>query len=636
MSTRSSAPRIALLPPVVRDQIAAGEVVERPASVVKELVENALDAGATRVQVDLEEGGARLIRVTDDGIGMGAEDLQLAFAAHATSKLRDPEDLLHIASLGFRGEALASIGSVARCSIITRTADAAIGHRITCEGGELGPVLDSGAPQGTAIEVRDLFYNVPARRRFMKRPSTELGHCLEVVQRLALAHDGVGLVVNSDGKRAYDVEPSMDLLARVRRTYGAELVEHLVPVEARDGDLLLTGLVGSPRISRRDTSRQVWLLNGRFLRDKVLVRVLKEAYRGFLEEGRQPVAFLRLAMDPAAVDVNVHPAKSEVRFRDQRRMFGFLVEALREAIRRTDMATPGEAMLAGRARRLAREEDPRQARLPDPGQGVVREVPGRTYAPGAGTGMGSGIGSAPSSFPGRPLPSGAPQGLVPGGAAGVPLAGSGEAGSPAGGDAPARDPWAPTDSLRGPYLQVAKTFIMREVADGFEIIDQHALHERLTYELLLREVQGGTVEVQRLLVPEVVEVSRADLARLEEHAGELGKLGIELAVFGETAVAVSGLPVRLRNPDPEGLVRDLVEVIARTGKPPTAADVLEEVLHRCACRSSVMAGDTLSQEEIQALLERAAALESDQTCPHARPTRVRFTVSDLERAFHRR
>jgi DNA mismatch repair protein MutL len=633
MSTRSSAPRIALLPPVVRDQIAAGEVVERPASVVKELVENALDAGATRVQVDLEEGGARLIRVTDDGIGMGAEDLQLAFAAHATSKLRDPEDLLHIASLGFRGEALASIGSVARCSIITRTADAEIGHRITCEGGELGPVLDSGAPQGTSIEVRDLFYNVPARRRFMKRPSTELGHCLEVVQRLALAHDGVGLVVNSDGRRAYDVEPTMDLLARVRRTYGAELVEHLVPVEARDGDLLLTGLVGSPRISRRDTSRQVWLLNGRFLRDKVLVRVLKEAYRGFLEEGRQPVAFLRLAMDPAAVDVNVHPAKSEVRFRDQRRMFGFLVEALREAIRRTDMATPGETMLAGRARRLAREEDPRQARLPDPGQGVVREVPGRAYAPGSG----AGIGSAPPSFPRGPIQSGA---VAPGGrpvGASAPLEALGAGGPPSsGGGADAPDPWAPTDSLRGPYLQVAKTFIMREVADGFEIIDQHALHERLTYELLLREVQGGTVEVQRLLVPEVVEVSRADLARLEEHAGELGKLGIELAVFGETAVAVSGLPVRLRNPDPEGLVRDLVEVIARTGKPPTAADVLEEVLHRCACRSSVMAGDTLSQEEIQALLERAAALESDQTCPHARPTRVRFTVSDLERAFHRR
>lgn len=632
MSTSSSAPRIALLPPVVRDQIAAGEVVERPASVVKELVENALDAGATRIQVDLEEGGARLIRVTDDGIGMGAEDLELAFAAHATSKLRDPEDLMHIASLGFRGEALASIGSVARCSIITRTGDAEVGHRVACEGGDVGPVLDSGAPKGTAIEVRDLFYNVPARRRFLKRPSTELGHCLDVVQRLALAHEGVGLVVNSDGRRAYDVEPSMDLLARVRRTYGAELVEHLVPVEARDGDLVLTGLVGSPRISRRDTSRQIWLLNGRFLRDKVLVRVLKEAYRGFLEEGRQPVAFLRLAMDPAAVDVNVHPAKSEVRFRDQRRMFGFLVESLREAVRRTDMATPGESMLAGRARRLAREEDPRQARLPDPGQ--VREVPGRAYVPRPVTPSQGGGGSGGGGAGGVTNQGGPGLGYEGAGVPGTPFASSGEQGAAP--EAAAADPWAPTDDLRGPYLQVAKTFLLREVADGFEIIDQHALHERLTYELLLRDVQAGAVEVQRLLVPEVVEVSRADLARLEEHAADLGSLGIELAAFGETAVAVSGLPVRLRNPDPEGLVRDLVEVIARTGKPPTASDVLEEVLHRCACRSSVMAGDTLSQEEIQSLLERAAALENDQTCPHARPTRVRFTVSDLERAFHRR
>lgn len=616
MKISPSAPRIALLPPVVRDQIAAGEVVERPASVVKELLENALDAGASQITIDLEEGGARLIRVTDDGWGMGHEDLELAFAAHATSKLRDPEDLVHISSLGFRGEALASVGSIARCRITSRTAESTTGFSLACEGGETGPIKDAGAPIGTSVEVRDLFYNVPARRRFLKRPSTELGHCLAAVQRAALAHDGVGFVVNSDGRRAYDVDASMDFLARIRRTYGAELINYLEPIEAADGDLSIKGFVASPRISRRDTTRQMWLLNGRFLRDRVLSRVLKEAYRGVLEEGRQPVAFLRLTMNPAAVDVNVHPAKSEVRFRDQRRLFGFLVASLKAAVQATDMATPGESMLAGRARRLEREENPLQAKLLDPGgrarpEEFVRERSGRPF------------GSEGSPFPqSTPISGGdAREGLSP---------------ASSGSSASGPDPWAPTDNLEGPYLQVGKTFLLRSLPDGFEIIDQHALHERLTYELLLKEVRAGKVEVQRMLVPEVVEVSRSDRALLEDHLESLGTLGIEMSSMGETSVMVSGLPARLRHPDPAGLVGDLIEVIGRTGEPPTASDVIEEVLHSCACRSSIMAGDVLTQEEIQSLLERARDVENSQTCPHARPTRVHFSLSDLERAFHRR
>ena len=622
MEISPSAPRIAVLPAVVRDQIAAGEVVERPASVVKELLENAIDAGATQITVDLEEGGARLIRVTDNGQGMGPEDLGLAFASHATSKLRDPEDLVHISSLGFRGEALASLGSIARCQITTRTKESPIGHRLSCDGGEQSKISEAGAPLGTTLEVRDLFYNVPARRRFLKRPSTELGHCLAAVQRAALAHDGVGFVVNSDGRRAYDVEASMDFLGRIRRTFGAELIAHLEPIEAKDGDLTIRGYVGSPRISRRDTTRQIWLLNGRFLRDRVLSRVLKDAYRGVLEDGRQPVAFLRLSMNPAAVDVNVHPAKSEVRFRDQRRLFGFLVSALKAAVQETDMATPGQSMMAGRARRLAREEHPFQGKLADPGSGhgsesIVRERGGRPFVPTDGPSFPS----AGAYTPPAPQRSGDP--------------GQGDPGQDLTPDS-GQDPWAPTDNLVGPYLQVGKTFLVRALPDGFEIIDQHALHERLTYELLLCDVRAGKVEVQRLLVPEVVEVSRADRVLLEEHMASLETLGIELSPMGETSMMVSGLPARLRHPDPAGLVGDLVEVIGRTGEPPTASDVIEQVLHSCACRSSIMAGDVLSQEEIQSLLERARAADNDQTCPHARPTRVRFTLSDLERAFHRR
>jgi DNA mismatch repair protein MutL len=600
----TSTARIALLPEVVRNQIAAGEVIERPASVVKELVENALDAGARAVRVDLEEGGVKLVRVVDDGSGMGPDDLALAFDAHATSKLREPGDLEHIASLGFRGEALASMASVARCSILTRPAQATTGHRVEEAGGQRSEVREAGGPAGTTVEVRDLFYNVPARRRFLKRTSTELSRCLDLLQRLALAHVGAGLVVTHDGKRVLDVEASMDLRARIRRIFGAELAEALQPVEAEDGTTRLFGYVAPPRFSRRDTGRQLWFLNGRPLRDKVLTRVLRESYRGFLEEGRQPVAFLQLSIDPAAVDVNVHPAKSEVRLREQQRLFGFLVNALRDAVRGTDMATPGERMLEIADRRRAREGD-LTPHLPNPGPLVasaprepfqVREVAGRPFV--------------------LPRPEADPRE----------------------GEQPGRDEtWAATDDMRGPFLQIARTYLVRALPDGFELIDQHALHERTTFELLRRDVRAGKVETQRLLVPELVEVSRADVQLVSSHLDELRRVGIDLAVFGEATLAVQGLPARLRHPDPEGLVRDLLEVLARTGKAPGAEDVIEQVLHSAACRSSIMAGDELSEAAIQDLLLRARQVgETDQTCPHARPTRVRFSLADLEKAFHRR
>lgn len=604
----TSTARIALLPEVVRNQIAAGEVIERPASVVKELVENALDAGARSVRIDLEEGGVKLVRVMDDGSGMGPDDLALAFDAHATSKLREPGDLDHIASLGFRGEALASMASVARCSILTRPAEAATGYRVEENGGQRSEVREAGGPAGTTVEVRDLFYNVPARRRFLKRASTELSRCLDLLQRLALAHVGVAMVVTHDGKRVLDVEGSMDLRGRIRRIFGAELAEALQPVEATDGSARLFGYVAPPRFSRRDTGRQMWFLNGRPLRDKVLTRVLRESYRGFLEEGRQPVAFLQLSLDPATVDVNVHPAKSEVRLREQRRLFGFLVNSLRDAVRSTDMATPGERMLEIADRRRAREGDP-TLHLPDPGP-LTGPITGPHVAP-------------PEREPfevrevdGRPFE--------------LPR-------SPAAIEPSGEESWAATDDLRGPFLQIARTYLVRALPDGFELIDQHALHERTTFEMLRRDVRAGKVETQRLLVPELVEVTRADVELISSHLDELRRVGIDIAVFGEATLAVQGLPARLRHPDPEGLVRDLIEVLASTGKAPGAEDVIEQVLHSAACRSSIMAGDELTEGAIRDLLLRASQVgETDQTCPHARPTRVRFSLADLEKAFHRR
>lgn len=609
MEPRQSLARIALLPEVVRNQIAAGEVIERPASVVKELVENSLDAGSTLVQVDLEEGGMRLVRVTDDGIGMGPEDLQLAFVPHATSKLRDVSDLEHISSLGFRGEALASMGAIARCSILSRPADAELGWKMENEGGRIRGPVESGGPRGTSIEVRDLFYNTPARRQFLKRKETELSRCLDVVQRAALSHPGVGFVVTHGGRRVFDVEASMDLRDRIRRTFGAELADELLEVEARDEDFVLQGFVAPPRFARRDTSRQMFFLNGRNLRDKILIRAVKDAYRGFLVEGRQPVCFLALSMDPSRVDVNVHPTKTEVRFRDPQRVIGFLVRHLREAVRSTDMSTPGESMIETMRRREARQ-----------GSGSMFRGPvGPPIRPSAASREELDV----YEIPGRPLERDArPE----------PAPGVSER------EGPRRAPSADVDPTR-PVLQVARTYLIRELHDdegGFEIIDQHALHERITFEALKREVEAGVPEMQRFLVPEVLEVSRDEVQRIEPHLDELRKIGIDVSVFGETALSVNGLPVRLRHPDPEGIVRDVLQLLAKTGSTPKARDVLEDVLHSAACRSSVMAGDPLTQTEIQALLARGVEGETDQTCPHARPTRVRFTLADLEKAFHRR
>ncbi len=589
MTSVSSAATIRVLSERVRNQIAAGEVVERPASVVKELVENALDAGARELSVELEEGGVKLVRVSDDGCGLGPEDLALAFVSHATSKLAEVADLGHIGTLGFRGEALASIGSVARTRILSRRATDEHGWVLEDVGGSIGAVSAAGAPRGTTVEVRDLFFNVPARRAFLKRTATELGRCLDVLQRLALAQVGTGFVVSHDGGRVFDVEHDMDLAARVRRLFGAELSAALVPVAAEAGEVVLSGLLAPPRFSRADTARQMWFLNGRPLRDRVLSRCLQEAYRGFDDVKRQPVAFLSLSMPPALVDVNVHPTKSEVRFREERRLFPFLLGALRAAVASTDMATPGGRLLVPFPRLAGAPSTSwtaaRAAERPRAAELEVREGP-------------------------------APPGLLP-----VP---------------PALVPAAFPETARGAVLQVAATYLVRGSADGLEIIDQHALHERVTYERLKAGLRAGAVAVQRELVPELVELARSEVHVLEEHLAALEKIGIELAVFGPTTVAVHGLPVLLKRRAGPALVRELVAALGEGRTLPGPEELLDHVVHSMACRRSVMAGDELGPEEIEALLESAARLEHDQTCPHGRPTRVRLSLADLERAFHRR
>ncbi len=588
------------LPERVRNQIAAGEVIERPSSVVKELVENALDAGARSIRIDLEEGGAGLVRVIDDGHGMGPADLALAFAPHATSKLRDVEDLEHIASLGFRGEALASIGAVSRSRILSRPRGAPTGASVEDNWGRIGAVAEAGAPLGTTVEVCGLFERLPARRRFLKRSATELARSLEVLQRLAVAHLGVAFVVTHDGARVLDVSDAMDRRERIRRLFGSDLADALATVSGAHGTISLEGFVAPPRFARSDATRLMWFLNGRVLRDKLLLRALKEAYRGCSVESRQPSAFLALALDPREVDVNVHPTKSEVRFRDERGLFPFLVSTLRRAVLSTDMATPGARLV----RRLEHGARPQGAGtyLPDPG-------PMRSERPSAG-------------FREEELRVYEIQGEASRVAEGSPEA-----------DALS---WTRRDLIRGPYLRIARTYLVRELPDGLEIVDQHALHERVTFEELKQQLERGEVEVQHLLVPELVELSRAEVQAIVAHGEALRALGIHVEAFGATTVAVHGVPALLARDEILGLVQGIVAALERAQEVPAAVELLEEILHSRACRSSVMAGDELSDAEVQTLLERGLRFSEAQTCPHGRPTRVRFTLADLERAFHRR
>jgi DNA mismatch repair protein MutL len=636
-SAAERAPRIALLPEHVRNQIAAGEVVERPSSIVKELCENSLDAGARHVRVDLESGGLQLVRVVDDGSGMSRADLELAIVAHATSKLRELADLEHIASLGFRGEALASIASVARLSIVSRPSDdtSGIGHELRAEGGVVTGPLEAGAERGTRIEVRDLFHALPARRAFMKTPAAELARCLDYFQRLALAHDGVGFQLTHDGRRVYDVGADLDLRERVRRTFGAELAEALVPVEAAERGMRLSGYLAPPRLSRRDATRTMWFLNGRALKDKLLARLLKEAFRGFDDSGRTPVCFLRLELDPAEVDVNVHPTKSEVRFREERRVFGFALAALRRTLAAADLSTPGAALAPHAFPSSAADAQggvERAAILPFATQWrpdlAARAGPAPVHSPA----LSSALSSAHFATP--PAPSSAAAAASASAAAAASAAGSAFASALTPLDAAAAE--YALGGLPDACVQVAASYIVRALPDGFEVIDQHALHERITYEELRAELASGALEVQRWLVPELVDLSRAEVALLASWCAELAQIGLVFEPFGETTIAVHALPARLAHPRPTAIVRDVAAFLEECERSPKPEDVLEAALQRAACRSSVMAGDVLSIEAMRALLARGRKLENDQTCVHGRPTRVHFRLADLERAFHRR
>ena len=574
------------LDPIVIDQIAAGEVVERPASVVKELVENSIDAGASHIEVLLQEGGIRRIEVRDDGLGISADELILAVSSHATSKLRTPEDLEAVASLGFRGEALASIASVSRLEITSLTQDQEDAASILVDFGKaVGPRAAAGG-RGTRIVVADLFAQLPARLKFMKRPATELRHCLSWVERLALAHVGVGFTLKHDGRILLEVAASDDLDARCGAVYGIGVAKNMVQIQRQSGPIVLHGRVGPPESARRNASRVDIFLNGRWVRDPRLLRAVREGVKEFVPLGHYPTLYLALSVPPHRIDVNVHPQKTEVRFRDERLVIGSVVKTLQRGLATAPWATRGVGVVGKYDAPNSSSLSSNLTRPAWPGQ--VRES---HYPPAAARSQ-------------------------PGAESALPLQRT------------------PGDTV-GQVLSVANTFLVREVTGGMEILDQHALHERVNLEELRRDLRAGVVMSQPLLVPSLVDVGKAELDLLLTRAEVFAKLGVDLEAFGEHTVAIRAIPARLTRLVPEKLVMDLLE-IAQEHKSASVDQLMEESLHSMACRGAVMAGDHLDQDGLRGLLARGADLPQDRTCAHGRPVRVFLSLEDLEKAFYRR
>jgi DNA mismatch repair protein MutL len=618
---------IHVLPPEVVNQIAAGEVVERPASVVKELVENSLDAGAKRIRVEIAAGGAESIRVLDDGGGFLPEDLPLAFASHATSKLRSVTDLDHIGSLGFRGEALASIGAVSRASIKSRRLGAREGWQVVSDGGRELPPEPCGCPEGTTIEIRDLFYNVPARRRFLKSPAAERARIQELLAELSLSRLDVDFTLVADGRELLRLPGGESLAARVARCFGTSLAAGLLPVQRAFEGLTVEGVVAQPDLARRDSRHELCYVNGRLAREASAVHAVRQAFREYLMGGRFPVYVLQVALPADQVDVNVHPRKAEVRFVEPRKVAGCLHEAVRGALAARGFAPSGGGVS------IAAELPRAHSGFPELPRGLfdatVRPAPVASPA------------ELPFTVRERP-DVGAAGGVPPASASGASSAGAGPIPAGATPAAAARDPGAPAalrpnpfQRVSGRYLQVLDLYLLLESPDGLLVVDQHALHERVVYEQLRAAHRQRAVQVQRLLVPAVVAVTPSEMQWCLDHRDGLAAEGLLVDAFGPSALAVHGMPMALHRADPAKLLRLLLGDAEADGRQVLAEQVAER-FHSMACRSAVMQGDRLDDAEIAALLAAAATLEHPHNCPHGRPTVLTFGAAELERYFRRR
>ncbi|HMN03565.1 MAG TPA: DNA mismatch repair endonuclease MutL [Geobacter anodireducens] len=602
--------RIRILSEILTNKIAAGEVVERPASVVKELVENALDAGCGEIIVEIEGGGRRLIRITDDGCGMSREDALMALERHATSKIATDDDLFSLATLGFRGEALPSVASVSRFTLATRERGSIEGTEIYAEGGKIREVKACGMAEGTVVSVRNLFFNTPARLKFMKSVETEGGHVADLVTRLALSRPEVRFTCVSDGKTLFRALDGT-LRDRVAALLGKTVAAALHPVELATEGVRVTGLVARPDVSRSAASHLYTYINGRFIRDRVVQHAVLQAYRNFLERGRYPVVVLFIEVSPGEVDVNVHPTKHEVRFRQQGIVHDVIQGAVEETLRLTPWIRRSESPV------VAPPAAPRpQQSVQGTGARQVEEV--RELLEN----------SRPAVAPHRPLftPQPAPQqDREP------PLPDSGSR--------------LPDDTAvrrhRGYFSSLAvigqynASYILCQDGTDMVIIDQHAAHERVAFERLKTQFAAGRVEGQGLLFPETVELSHRESAVVREHGGGLGRLGFDLEDFGGTTWIVKGIPRLLAGTDYLRLLRDTLEELQSLGASRSIADAVEDILARVACHSVVRGEHPLTTGEIEALFAQMDATDFSTNCPHGRPVLQRLTLGEVEKMFKR-
>ena len=691
--------RIQKLSRSIVNKIAAGEVIERPGSVLKELLENSLDALAMRIEVDAEQGGAELIRVTDDGEGIHPDDAELAIMSHATSKIEVAEDLFSVRTMGFRGEALASIAEISRFRMRTRQADQPVGVELEVEGGIVKEPRPCGCPPGTTVEVRELFITTPVRRKFLKTPTTEFAHLAEQFTRIALANPSRHLILRHNGRTAFDLPATNRLLDRLELFYGGDLTKDLIPLDARVGSARLWGYVAHPRQSKSTRKGQHLYLNGRWFQDRALQHALAEAYRGLLMTGRYPIAFLFFEADPDAADVNVHPTKIEVRFQDPSLFFRLLLSTLRTKFLSLNLESQLNLDRGDRANPQAAEAaEPLevQPELPYPGIGfqpvdspirpdrlaavptereeqVQRELVDWVKQQLAAWQPNTDItdlearatlnqrnpavleeehppepsewDSASRSTELGPLASDPLLALLrstPDFRPFPPLA-----------NAPvARAVFAATETPAPPVaqspvsrpvaspditraMQVHDCYLIAESAEGLTIVDQHALHERILYEHFRKRILSGGIEVQRLLVPLTVELTMDEAALILDQAATLAELGILIEEFGGRTVALTGLPVMLSRSDPRELIRSIVDHLQTTGRSVTHRDLLDSILALMSCKAAIKSGQRLSPEEIESLLSQRHLVDDAHHCPHGRPTALNFSRHELDRQFGR-
>lgn len=604
---------IRLLSAEVANKIAAGEVVERPASVFKELLENSIDAGASHIEAVAVAGGCRLIGVTDDGAGMNRDDALLAIERHATSKIRDVADIEHIATLGFRGEALAAIAAVSRFRLQSCERGSMVGTEVLISGGRIHDVREVGCPSGTVVEVRDLFHNVPARRKFLRSAATEMAHVRQMFIVHALAHPRIAMRLTLDGREAWRLPGDARVEDRIRDLLGEEYLRQLLPVRFQSSEVALHGYVGVPSMARGDSNEQFIFINGRPASAPILHRAIREGYHSLLANGRQPVLFLFVEVDPALVDVNVHPAKREVRFRHPGEMRDAAIAAIRQALARAPSPAAVPAAL-GLAMPAAAAEQPRLFHIENlPATRAFR-------------------------YPRLPLDA---TGRPP-----VPL--TADSTTVAGGGAPdERQPVkqdesrADTETPASPWTvcrvvgQIGGLYVLLETDDGYVIMDPHAAHERVLYERFMRQYLQGQVPTQGLLVPETVELMPRDALQVRRNLDLLRKMGFSIAEFGGDAFLIDAMPAFFPDVTLRTLLADMAQHLEDTGDRGTKVRVREEAIAKAACKAAVKARDNLELTEMEQLVVDLASAEMPYTCPHGRPTLLFTSFRELRRKFGR-